>query len=116
MMSMWNAGLRIVDLRDPRHPTEVGYFNPGAFGGRLDKAWAHVRYRPESGQIWLATESGGFWVLELEPQVRAALGLPARPSMAATLKGRARPEPATPVRAGTVDVTAYYCTLARARA
>jgi hypothetical protein len=99
MLSMWHAGLRIVDVRDPAHPNEVAYFNPGrfldpngldgtsvdpflqVFGLRsLDQAWAHVRYRPETGHIWLATRSGGFWVLELEPQVRAALDLPARPT------------------------------------
>ena len=45
----------------------------------LDQAWAHVRYRQDTGQIWLTTATGGFWVLELEPQVRAALGLPSRP-------------------------------------
>jgi hypothetical protein len=99
LLSMWNAGLRIVDVRDPYHPTEAAYFNPGRFavpkpfGGvgvdpalelqslaGLDQAWAHVRYRPETGQIWLTTRSGGFWVLELEPQVRASLGLPAKPT------------------------------------
>ena len=99
MLSMWHAGLRIVDVRDPARPREVAYFNPGrfldpnaldgtsvdpaltAFGLRsLDQTWAHVRYRPDTGHLWLATRSGGFWVLELEPQVRAALDLPARPT------------------------------------
>lgn len=101
MLSMWNAGLRIVDVRNPAGPREVAYFNPGRFQfsrplqrfrtpdgfGRfvrmqsasgLDQAWAHSRYVPDSGQIWMTTQSGGFWVLELEPQVRAALGLPAK--------------------------------------
>jgi hypothetical protein len=100
LLSMWNAGMRIVDLRNPANPREVAYFNPGRFKfkngiagfrstdgyGRLlrlqswtnlDQAWAHIRYQPATGLIWLATQSGGFWVLELEPQVRAALGLPA---------------------------------------
>jgi hypothetical protein len=99
LVSAWNSGLRIWDVRDPAHPHEAAYFNPGKFDGNplggpvglgtllglqglagLDQAWAHVRYRPESGQIWLTTASGGFWVLELEPQVRQALGLPARPA------------------------------------
>ncbi|MGH9274787.1 MAG: LVIVD repeat-containing protein, partial [Acidimicrobiales bacterium] len=31
MASMWNAGLRVIDVRDPRRPTEVAYFNPGRF-------------------------------------------------------------------------------------
>ena len=86
MLSMWNAGLRIADLRDPLHPKEAAYFNPGAYsevpgGVVLDQAWAHVRYLPATGQIWFATLTGGFWVLELEPQVRTALGLPRLPSV-----------------------------------
>jgi hypothetical protein len=116
MMSMWNAGLRIADLRDPYHPKEVAYFNPGAMRSTvatiaLDQAWGHVRYLPQSGQIWFATETGGFWVVELEPQVRAYLGLPAMPS--------AHPEGAPPRPASTinaqyvyrVDTAQYYCTL-----
>ncbi len=79
MLSMWNAGLRVVDLRNPLQPTEVGYFNPGdvdpSSAVKLDQAWGHVRYVKSTGQIWFATATGGFWVVELEPQVRAALGL-----------------------------------------
>ncbi len=97
MLSMWNAGLRIADLRDPLHPKEAAYFNPGAYstvpgGVVLDQAWSHVRYLPASGQIWFTTLTGGFWVLELEPQVRAALGLPSVPS-AHPLGAPARPAP-----------------------
>ena len=29
MVSVWNAGLRIFDVRDPAHPRQVAYFNPG---------------------------------------------------------------------------------------
>jgi hypothetical protein len=129
MLSMWNAGLRVVDVRDPAHPTEVAYFNPGRFRvpdtsggtqvgaalalqspGELDQAWAHSRYVPETGQIWLATRSGGFWVLELEPQVRAALGLAPVPTRYPN--GRApRPAP-TQLAIETRFNTALYCTLA----
>jgi len=87
MLPMGNAGLRLFDVRDPEAPIEVAYFNPGMFGTALDRA-ATCGVEPEAsgngnvstpceiGQIWLTTRVGGFWVLELEPQVRKALGLP----------------------------------------
>lgn len=81
MVSMWNSGVRIFDIRNPARPTEVAYFNPADVlrgeGLRLDHAWGHVRWVPETGHIWLSTASGGFWVLEMEPQVRRLLGLAA---------------------------------------
>ncbi|HVV37259.1 MAG TPA: hypothetical protein VHC63_11695 [Acidimicrobiales bacterium] len=117
MASMWNAGVRIFDVRDPWHPREVAYFNPGMFlrpsdNGALDKAWGHVHYDAASGQLWFATQSGGFWVVELEPQVRAHLGLPARPVL--------HPSGTIPRPASTRIVLSpalaassqYYCTLA----
>jgi hypothetical protein len=66
---MW-AGLRIADLRDPTRPTEVAYFKPG------DSCMSHVRYRADTGQIWFACMDSGFWVIELKPELRAALDLP----------------------------------------
>jgi LVIVD repeat-containing protein len=117
MLSMWNAGLRVVDVRDPKHMREVAYFNPGQYGSSLDQAWGHVRYVPSTGHIWLTTQTGGFWVLELEPQVRRALGLPK--ARALSPRGRA-PRPAGSAtrlslaanEADGADVTRYYCTLA----
>src|SRR6185295_6692207 len=29
MASMQNAGIRVIDVRDPANPVEVAYFNPG---------------------------------------------------------------------------------------
>lgn len=66
---MW-AGLRIADLTDPANPQEVAYFKPG------DACTGHVRYRPDTGHIWLTCAGSGFWVLELSPAVRRAVGLP----------------------------------------
>ncbi len=128
MLSMWHAGLRVVDVRNPHQPREVAYFNPGRFrlanpsgGGGisgsmgiltpndLDQAWAHSRYVPETGHIWLTTRSGGFWVLELQPHIRAALGLPARASLHP--EGRAPRPAATQQAVGTAGPTAQYCTL-----
>ena len=110
MASMWNAGLRIFDVRNPSQPVEVAYFNPGVVDGELDHAWGHVRWVPERNQIWFSTAVGGFWVVELEPQVRRALGLDGRGSP--TLRDGA------PARAGVVidgrladGVTASYRTI-----
>ncbi|MDG2003680.1 MAG: hypothetical protein P8J20_10150 [Novosphingobium sp.] len=66
---LW-AGLRIADLRDPADPVELGYFKPG------DACTGHVRYLRESGQIWLTCTASGFWVLQLSPELQAAVGLP----------------------------------------
>lgn len=61
------AGLRIADLRDPANPTEIAYFKPG------DSCMSHVRYVAATGHIWFACTASGFWVIELAPEVRAAL-------------------------------------------
>jgi hypothetical protein len=47
MVSMWNAGLRVFDVRDPDKPTEVAYFNPGTFGVPLLDGSGH-RSTPRS--------------------------------------------------------------------
>jgi hypothetical protein len=79
MASMWNAGVRLFDVRDPERPVEVAYFNPGDVqagpGVVLDHAWGHIRWVPETGHVWFASADGGFWVLELQPQVRRHLDL-----------------------------------------
>lgn len=125
MASMWNAGVRLFDVRNPRKPTEVAYFNPGdidpSSGVKLDHAWGHIRYVADKGEIWFATADGGFWVVRIEGQVRHYLQLDA--------KNRQRGRPALhvavsdPGHPGTVgaalvpklaylDLSRYYCTLA----
>jgi hypothetical protein len=118
MASMWNAGLRIFDVRDPANPTEVAYFNPGDVdptdGVRLDHAWGHVRYDRATGQIWFATADGGFWVVRLERQVRSYLGLGGRRSLLDRLPDAGAPGTATAALrrpAAHVDIGPYYCTL-----
>jgi hypothetical protein len=116
MASMWNAGLRIFDVRQPRQPKEVAYFNPGVFlkpsdSGVLDKAWGHVRYEQRTGQIWFATQSGGFWVVELEPQVRRGLGLPSVPVLHPDGSAPRPPDTIGVVGAPAVTTQQYYCTL-----
>jgi hypothetical protein len=122
MASMWNAGVRIFDVRDPSRPTEVAYFNPGDVDRSartvLDQAWGHVRWVPERGQLWFATASGGFWVVGMEQQVREHLGLdggPGGPTGGSLTRGR----PGTVgVRLGVVPALAglapAYCTIGSA--
>jgi hypothetical protein len=141
MVSMWNSGLRIFDVRDPDAPHEVAYFNPGQFplvplsgaGGSIDKlfgvmsrtsldiTWGHVRYDARTGTIWMASRNGGFWVLQLQPQVRDRLDLPEVASRA-PLPGSPRPAASLDLRpAGALDpITSLtrtavpagiYCTL-----
>jgi len=85
------GGLRIVDLRNPAKPVEVGYYKPGAnpntvLNGKglhwldlndriTDSCMSHVRYLPESGQIWFACITTGFHVIELTPELRARLSI-----------------------------------------
>jgi hypothetical protein len=64
-----NAGLRIFDIRQPASPREVAYFNHGS---PVHAGVGH--YDAARGLLYIAG-STGLWVLELEPQVRAHLGL-----------------------------------------
>ena len=114
MASMWNAGIRIFDVRDPKEPVEVAYFNPGDVDPSpavdLDHAWGHIRWLPQSGQLWFATADGGFWVARLESQVQHYLGLSSTTSRDAGAPGtRGVLMPRT---AATVSTAAYYCALA----
>jgi hypothetical protein len=64
-----NAGLRIFDIRQPDHPVEVAYFNHGA------PTHAGVGYYDAARGLIYVAGATGFQVLEIEPQVRARLGL-----------------------------------------
>lgn len=62
--SWFHAGLRVLDIRDPRHPVEIGYFNPGVntalgTGGR-------PVVRADRGEIWFVNDTGGFYVTRFE--------------------------------------------------
>ena len=64
-----SAGLRIFDIRKPASPSEVAYFNHGS------PVHAGVGHYDAARGLIYAGGNGGFWVLELEPQVRVRLGL-----------------------------------------
>jgi hypothetical protein len=119
MVSMWNAGIRVFDIRQPEHPYEVAYYNPADVGGPgqvvLDQAWGHVRYVAATGDIWFATASGGFWVVELAPQVRQHFVLDRGGVVPASRypTGRRGNDGTLPLDAplDVFDVSPYYCTL-----
>ncbi|HMP55467.1 MAG TPA: hypothetical protein PKD92_02730 [Novosphingobium sp.] len=64
-----SAGLRIFDIRNPARPYEVAYFNHGPMvhGG--------VGYYDAARGLIYAAGGTGLWILELQPQVMARLGL-----------------------------------------
>jgi hypothetical protein len=64
-----DAGLRIFDIRDPLKPTEVAYFNHGT------PVHAGVGYYDAARKLILFSDVGGFKVLQIEPKVRARLGI-----------------------------------------
>jgi hypothetical protein len=119
ILSMQNAGIRVVDVRDPEAPVEVAYFNPGDVddgpGVLLDNAWAHSRFVAETNHIWFATASGGFWVVELEPQVKRHFRIRGRttPVSAAGAPGRVGVD--LRVAGPAADTAAAYCTLGAVR-
>jgi hypothetical protein len=63
------AGLRIFDIRDPLTPTEVAYLNQGV------PVHAGVSYYDCARGLIYISDTGGFKVLQVQPQVRARLGL-----------------------------------------
>ena len=127
--SMWNAGIRLFDVRNPTQPTEVAYFNPADVDRTsnvdLDHAWGHIRYLPDKGQLWFGTADGGFWVVGIERQVRDYLQLDqkntthgiANPVLPVPDLGRPGTVEADLVRPpwGYIDVGPYYCAFAGLR-
>ena len=71
MVEYGGAGLRIWDVRDGYHPTEVAYYNSGT--GYVHSAM--FQYDEKTGVV-VASGAAGLQLLVLEPQVIRALGLP----------------------------------------
>lgn len=76
----YTAGLRVWDIRDPANPVEIAYWHPApnpdtpyslgsqfalSSGSLWDAVGSYVRYRPETGHIWIAGVGSGFQILEL---------------------------------------------------
>ena len=68
--SMILSGLRIFDVRDPKHPREIAYFNapigPRATPGFPASNWAmsSPSFNEERGEIWYSDGFQGFFVVK----------------------------------------------------
>jgi uncharacterized repeat protein (TIGR01451 family) len=65
----FSSGLRVYDIRDPRNPRELAYFNPGTkgFGSlTMDQAPARPVIRATRGEVWYGSQIHGFYALKFE--------------------------------------------------
>jgi hypothetical protein len=70
--SMIASGLRVFDIRDPKHPREVAYANQPVVGARNPArvgayAMSSPAFVPKTRQIWYSDGNTGFFVLQLIP-------------------------------------------------
>lgn len=70
--SAFEQGLRLFDIRDIKHPKEMGYFNPGGDGIRPPGSWctcysayamAMPQFDPEHKNIWFTDNNRGVFVV-----------------------------------------------------
>ena len=69
----FGSGIRVYDIRNPRAPTEIAYFNPGTTdspGGAVANATvARPVIRSDLGQIWFADIAKGFYTVQFREGV-----------------------------------------------
>jgi hypothetical protein len=61
--SFITSGLRIFDIRDPKHPREVAYFNRPTSEG--SHAMAAPAWDVPRGQVWYSDSNSGFYAVQL---------------------------------------------------
>ena len=87
--SYMQAGIRIFDIRDPYHPTELAYYKVGAVGTAFrpgstiwsasnpnrtdDLSSSNIRFLRKNGQvyIWFTSHDNGFTVVKLSDHLRS---------------------------------------------
>lgn len=60
----FGAGMRVTDIRDPRHPVEIGYYNPGTTA--VVGTGARPVVRTDRKEIWFTNDVQGFYVVRFE--------------------------------------------------
>jgi hypothetical protein len=76
--SFLNSGLRVFDIRRPRHPREVAYFVAPPMensGGKADSAFSQPAFDPARRHVYFTDAASGFWNVRLS---RAAWPRPRR--------------------------------------
>ena len=103
--SMLRSGLRIFDIRDPRKPREVAYYNPPAAQDLIDGSGgsarlhvgSNVEFVPERREIWVGVQDSGLHIIRLTNGVWPAGRR--RAKEAPTLAAPARPVTPNPLPA-----------------
>src|SRR3954470_2292524 len=69
----FGSGIRVYDIRDPRAPKEIAYFNPGTTdapaGAIANATVGRPVIRSDLGQIWFADIAKGFHVVQFRDGV-----------------------------------------------
>jgi hypothetical protein len=69
----FGSGIRVYDIRNPREPKEIAYFNPGTTdspaGAVANATVARPVIRSDLGQIWFADIAKGFHVVQFREGV-----------------------------------------------
>src|SRR4051795_10830933 len=69
----FGSGIRVYDIRNPRAPKEIGYFNPGTTdapaGAVANATVGRPVVRSDLGQIWFADIAKGFHVVQFREGV-----------------------------------------------
>lgn len=107
--SMFHGGLRVLDIRNPARPVEIGYYNPGT--SLVMGTAARPVVRSDRGEIWFTNDSGGFYAVRFKGRVWPFKGSAACPEFddyyfaqynsgstcrTASFRGIGKPAPAAP--------------------
>ena len=69
----FGSGIRVYDIRNPRAPTEIAYFNPGTTdspaGAVANATVGRPVVRSDLGQIWFADIAKGFYTIQFREGV-----------------------------------------------